>query len=463
MHALKRYVCMALLLLPAIIAHAQTSIPPVTLKDLLNRVDQKAPALLTDSAAITIKQAQAAETRNNWLPNLKLNYQADIGTNNNTPGPYFSFGMIPSNSGGVRTTSNTDAVLANLGVVSLDWEVYNFGAYGSQTKVANSDITVEQNRFRQSKYQLQAYAIGNYLQLLRLQGFLGIQTRNIQRDLEISRSVRSLAKSGIRAGVDTSIAAAELSKARLNYIELNNQLKQVQLQLSAISGLPYQSIVPDSAAQARLIGQTNLPLAINTDTANHPLINYYKSVLDNSLQKESLVKKQYNPKILLEAAAWGRGSSVDASNNFNSLLTGWGFSRDNYVVGLGITYNLFDLRRKQLKLRTQKTVTNYAQKQLAEQKAALALGVGQADVELNTARERLQEIPNQLRAANAGYRQKLSLYKSGLTDIIELNAALNILYRAENDYVQAKYAYSSALFQKAVTGNQVNSVLNLLN
>lgn len=463
MHCLKRYVCMALGLLIPVITHAQTSTPPVSLKNLLNRVDQQAPTLLTDSAAVTVKQAQAAETRNNWLPNLKLSYQADIGTNNNTPGPYFSFGMIPSNSGGVRTTSNTDAALVNLGVAAFDWEVYNFGAYNSQVKVANSDITVEQNRFRQSKYQLQAYAIGNYLQLLRLQGFLSIQTRNIQRDLEISRSVRSLAKSGVRAGVDTSIAAAELSKARLNYIELNNQLKQVQLRLSTISGLPYQSIVPDTAAQTRLVDETSLPAVLNTDTANHPLINYYKSILDNSQQRESLVKKQYNPKILLEAAAWGRGASVDASNNFNSLSNGWGFSRDNYVVGLGITYNLFDLRRKQLKLRTQKTITDYAQKQLSEQRAALTLGINQADVELNTARERLQEIPNQLRAAGAGYRQKLSLYKSGLTDIIELNAALNILYRAENDYVQAKYAFASALFQKAVTGNQVSSVLNLLN
>jgi len=40
--------------------------------------------LLTDSAAILIRQAQAAETRSSWLPNLKLNYQADIGTSNNT-------------------------------------------------------------------------------------------------------------------------------------------------------------------------------------------------------------------------------------------------------------------------------------------------------------------------------------------------------------------------------------------
>jgi adhesin transport system outer membrane protein len=460
MHYLKRYGCTAVLLLLAITVHAQQQ---VTLKDLLNKVNQKAPGLLADSSAIFIKQAQATETRSNWLPNLKLNYQTDIGTNNNTAGPYFGFGIIPSNSRGVRTDNNTSAVLVNLGIASFDWEIYNFGAYAAQNKVANSDIAVQQNQFQQSKYKLQAFAIGNYLQLLRLEDYLLIQSRNIERNQQIRRSIQSLAKSGIRPGVDTSIAEAELSKARLTYIELDNQLKQTQLQLSAISGLAYQSIVPDTLAETRLIAQTNIPDLIATDTANHPIISYYRSIVQNSQQREDLVKKQYNPKILLEAAAWGRGSSVDANDQFNQLSTGFGFSRDNYLVGIGISYNLFDLRRKQLKLRTQRAETNFAQRNLDEQRSLLSLGVSQADVELNTAKQRLAEIPNQLKAATAGYRQKLSLYKSGLTDIIELNAALNILYRAETDYAQARFAYTSALFQKAVTGNQINTVLNLLN
>ena len=81
---------------------------------------------------------------------------------------------------------------------------------------------------------------------------------------------------------------------------------------------------------------------------------------------------------------------------------------------------------------------------------------------MQTAINRLKEIPNQLKAANDSYRQNLSLYKNGLSDIITLDASLNILYRAETDYMQAKYDYSSALFQKAVADNQVNTVLNLL-
>jgi adhesin transport system outer membrane protein len=460
MLSLKRCLCIALLLVTGF-AHAQQSAAPITLQQLLNSVDQKAPTLLTDSAVIAIRQAQAAETRNNWLPDLTLNYQADVGTANNTTGPYFGFGIIPSSSGGIYNTNVTTALSDNLGIAVLNWEVYNFGKYSVENKVANSDVQVQKNQFAQSKYELQAYTIGNYLRLLRLEDFLQIQSRNIQRTTEIRRSIESLAKSGVKAGVDTSIAEAELSKARLNYIELDNQVKHVQLQLSAISGFPYQSIVPDTTVELSLINQPTAYL-FPPDTADHPLINYYRSVYQNGLEREDLVKKMYNPKISLEAAAWSRGSSVDAAGNYNNLGTGLGFDRSNYLVGIGISYNLFDLRRRQLKLHTQRASTGYALKKLQEQQQLLAVDNSQADVEMQTAINRLQEIPNQLKAANDSYRQKLSLYKNGLTDIIELDDALNILYRAETDYMQAKYAYTNALFQKAITENQVNTVLNLL-
>ncbi|MGZ3819937.1 MAG: TolC family protein [Mucilaginibacter sp.] len=446
-----------LLLLISVSVSAQQ---PVTLKQLLNQADKNAPALITDSSAIRIRQAQATEIRNSWLPNLKLNYQADIGTNNNVAGPYFGFGIIPSDSRGVRTVSNTTALSANVGVASLDWEIYNFGSYGAQNRVARSNIQVEQNSYAQSKYQIEAYTIGNYLLLMNLQEYLNIQASNIKRNQEILRSIRSLTKSGVRAGVDTSIANAELSKARLNYIELNNQLQQVQLQLSTVSGLPYQSIIADTLIADQLI---NAPFGqLGADTAGHPLINYYQSLYQNSKEQENMVKKQYNPKVLLEGAAWGRGSSVDANDHFYSLSTGWGFQRNNYLVGLGISYNLFDLRRRQLKLSTQKAESDYFHNKLEEQKTLLAASANQANAEMQTARLRLKEIPNQLKAANDGYRQKLSLYKSGLTDIIELDAALNILYRAETDYVQAKYAYTNALFNQAIIDNKVGTILNFL-
>ena len=455
--------CLALMLLVAGPIYAQQTNSTIKLNELLNRVATNAPTLITDSSAILIKEAQTRETGYNWLPNLKLNYQANIGTNNNVGGAYFGFGIVPSNNRGVRDESNTTAVLSNLGIAAFDMELYNFGAYKAQNKVAEAEVDVQKSQFAASKYNLQAYTIDNYLQLLKLQAFLTVQARNIERNQEIRRSIRALAKSGIRAGVDTSIAEAELSRSRLVYIELKNQVKQIQLRLAAISGMRYDAIVPDTVSENNLIIKSISGNLIVPDTANHPLIRYYRSLYDNSLQREDLVKKSYNPKISLQAAAWGRAASLDANNGFTSLHNGWGFQRENYVVGLGITYNLFDLKRRQLKLNTQKITSQYTLAKLNEQKVLLAANATQADANVATALERLQEIPRQVKAANAAYRQKFSLYKSGLTDIIELNAALNLLYRAETDFISAKNSYTQALFQKAVTENQVNQVLTQLN
>jgi outer membrane protein TolC len=140
-----------------------------------------------------------------------------------------------------------------------------------------------------------------------------------------------------------------------------------------------------------------------------------------------------------------------------------GIDRSNYLVGIGITYNLFDIKHKQLQLHTQKLASDFALKKLKEQQVFLESSSDRASLEFNTALQRLREIPHQLRAAEAAYRQKLSLYKSGLSDMIELNTALSLLYRAETDYATAKYTFCRALFQRSVAQNKVDTFLKSLN
>src|SRR3569833_789778 len=101
MLSFKRCLVIWLLLIPAIMAHAQQS-TPITLKELLSQVTQKAPSLLTDSAAILKRQAQAAKTRSTKQPNQKQKNQTEKNTSNITSGPYFGFGIVPSSSGGLR-------------------------------------------------------------------------------------------------------------------------------------------------------------------------------------------------------------------------------------------------------------------------------------------------------------------------------------------------------------------------
>jgi outer membrane protein TolC len=442
--------------------HAQADNAVPGLKQLLEHVNAGSPFLTSDSAAILIRLAQQNATGYNWLPSFKLNMQADAGTNNNMPGGYFSYGIVPGNSR-VRNEGNNSTILTDLAIAAFDWTVYDFGEKKAQRQIASSDVQIEQSKFNQNKYQLQAFVIDNYLQWLRVEYLLSIQQLNIQRNTEIRQSVMALAKSGIKAGVDTSIAEAEISKARLNYVELKGQRQQYKLMLSAITNMAPDQLQPDTGYLNKLIEHNQALVSVDPAIAFHPVLLYYKSLYQNSLEKERLVKKSYYPTVSLQGAVWGRGSSISPGDEFRKLSTGIGLERGNYLVGVGVTYDLFNLKKRQLQLKTQQAYTNYADKQLQEQQMLLSLGESKLNAQLVTAGERLQEIPHQLAAAQAAYRQKLSLYKNGLTDILELNTALSVLYRAETDYIMAKYLYCKTLFEKAITTNQVQSLLTFTN
>jgi outer membrane protein TolC len=439
-------------------AQSQTIDNSVGLKELLDRVGRQSAFLQSDAAAILIKLAQQNAARYNALPEFNLNMQGNLGTNNNMPGGYFSYGIVPGNSK-VRSQGSSATILTDLAIASVSWDVYDFGERKAERDVAASEVAVEQFRFNEHKYDLGAYVIETYLQWLQVEDLLVIQMQNIDRNTEIKKSILSLAKSGVRAGVDTSIAEAEISRLRSNYFELDGQRSQFKITLSTITNTPVSELKADTAYISRLIAQ-NLPGALtDSGTMQHPLLQYYRSLYQNSLERERLVKKSYLPSISLQGAVWGRGSSVSADDKFRELSKGVGLERGNYLVGVGVTYDLFDIKRKQLKLRTQQAVTNYADKQLKEQQLLLGLNESKLDARLVTMQQKLLEIPNQLAAAQAAYRVKLSLYKNGLINIVELNIALSVLYRAETDLITAKYMYCKTLFEKAINSNQVQSLL----
>lgn len=451
------------MLFSVLLSYGQQKPNPISLQQLLQLVKRHAPSLQTDAASLAIKEEQIKKTANNRSPDLELSYQADLGSNNNVAGPYFGFGIVPTNNRGVRENNQYRPVSSNLGIAAFQWEFSNFGAYNAQKALAQGDLTVETNKFMQAQFDLQSFAIYSYLQLLKFNDLLTIQQRSIERNAEIHRSILALAKSGVRAGVDTSMAEAELSRAHLQRIALANQEKQLKIRIAAVSGLQPEQVIPDTAAEHTLFQRVN-DISLNLQAKNqHPLINYYQSIVDNQRLKEDWVRKSYRPKLFLSAALWGRASSIDSQDQFLTLYQGIGMQRGNYLVGIGINYNLFDRRRQKLDLAVTKQQTTHAARKLEEEQVNLKTNILQAKAEVDASEERLEEIPRQVKAANAAYRQKFSLYKNGLTDIVELNVAQNMLYRAEIDYVTAKYNYYLSLFHLVIAQNNVDPFLHLFN
>jgi outer membrane protein TolC len=72
-------------------------------------------------------------------------------------------------------------------------------------------------------------------------------------------------------------------------------------------------------------------------------------------------------------------------------------------------------------------------------------------------------IPVQLTAASDAYRQRLTQYNAGLSNIIDLTNALYVLNRAQTDLINTKDGVWRAIVQKAYADNGIYQLLSILN
>ena len=301
------------------------------------------PELKSKQYQVESANASVTDAENQELPSLKISDQVDLGTDNGVPGSYFSMGIIPSTSGGIRQVLNTTAFSGNIGVAYLEHEFYNFGLNGARVRSANSLVNFSKADYKESSYLLQFHLAQLYFELLRFRLLVTIQQRNIDRYRVLYHYIKAYTSSGIRPSVDSSIAKAEVSEATIQYIQTKETFDKLKKEFIYYTGLTMNDFEIDTTLYYLPEGRINLLKDdISSDSVNNsnPVIAYYNNRWEYSLSQENLIEKSYLPKLYLVGSAWARGSSISPKDTFGNLSTGLDYGRYNYMVGLALTYNI---------------------------------------------------------------------------------------------------------------------------
>ncbi|HVZ57049.1 MAG TPA: TolC family protein [Chitinophagaceae bacterium] len=444
---------------------AQQAPQPLSLARAVQLAVTQYPTIQAYQERVHAGEARVQEARAAWLPSARVMEQVAAGTDNSLTGGYFPMGIIPTTVGGVRPASVNKVAVTNFAVVTGQWELYNFGAYQALTREAQASLDIDRARLGKESFSIQGLVISQYFTLAQYYSLMAIQQRNIDRTQAVTNAIKAFVNNGLKPGVDSSVAEAELSKARLTYIELKDAYDVLRSKLALLTGLDTTAIIPDTTVNTRLAGILYAQVAPDSAAVDqHPVITYYRSVYQDQLAREKLISRSYLPKVYFMASGLVRGSSITPADKYQADLgSGLSYSRYNYLSGLAITYDLFDGKRKRLQLNEQRFESRAAQKDLEAARTLVSSEVQQADIAIRTALDKLREIPVQVRAASEAYEQKLALYNAGLTNIIDLTNALYVLNRAETDYVGATAGAWNALFRKAYATNALSQLLSSLN
>lgn len=157
----------------------------------------------------------------------------------------------------------------------------------------------------------------------------------------------------------------------------------------------------------------------------------------------------------------GRGSGFNYNYN-SSNLNGYTKSypdgvkptRGNYLVGVGIIWNLSGYLKVSQQVQAQRFTSEGLKEEYEVVDQRLKNEMILAGTKIKNALQNFYEVPVEVKAASDAYLQKSVLYKNGLTGIIDVTQALYALNRAETDRdIAYNNVWQALLYKAAVSGD----------
>ena len=452
----RRYTVFTILILYPILVLPQSKV--YSLNELVDSAMHYLPLFKQKQAVVNSYQSSVIDVRHSYLPQLKINDQVNVGTDNSIAGAYLPLGVNPSVSAGVRDANIYQPASGNIAVLHSEYELADFGQKNAAINYAEANVRAEEADLQRLLYEAKIEIARLYFNLLKQEYRLNTDSENINRYQNIYSVIKALALSGIRPGSDTSLSRAELSKAIITYNQTLGGVNSLRQQIAYWCGIDATRIQADTSA---LHSSQDYGAAINVpiDTIHHPFIDFYVKQEQVLLSNEKLISRSYLPKVLLAASSWARGSSIQYDDQFKSVSTGFGYQRFNYMAGIAVTYDLFNGIHKRDKLATSHFQTLASDYALHQEELTLNNASLQADRALETAANNLKEMPIQLQSAKDVYGQKIAQYKAGLINLIDLTNASFVLYRSQIDYIETFSDWYLAMLDKASATGTLDSFI----
>jgi outer membrane protein TolC len=433
-------------------ASAQSS-QPLLLSDAINTGLKNYQSIQAKRNYLEASTALVQNTRNEYLPNVIASVQQDYGTINGQYGPLAAIGVPGvASSGPVGPSQNWNASFGALYFVNTNWEFFTFGRLKSKISLANAQVQKDSADLVQEQFIHSVKIAGAYLNLLTTQKLAQNAQANLDRTMFVQQAVTARTRSGLNAGVDSSIANADVSRARLALIDARNGELQVRNQLAQLLNVPPAAFSLDTSFSNTIPAEVKTSISI----AQNPQVKFFQSRINQSDVATAYLKRSVLPGVNLFGVFQTRGSGFDYSYSpvtnpkySHDYVEGIKPTRSNYVAGLAIAWNITSLAKIKQQVKAQRSITEAYKNEYDQVTTQLQDQLILADQRIDNSLQSVREVPQQYQAAADAFLQKSVLYKNGLTNIVDLQQALYALNRAETDRSVAYINVWQALLLKA--------------
>lgn len=396
--------------------------PKLTLADAERMAVEHNPNISV-ARLIALAQAQVTrEVRSAELPMLHGDLTA-VGSHENSR----------ITAGALNNPSIYDRAAGGLTVSQL---ITDFGRTHNLVRSAQSNAKAQVENERATELDITLTVDQAFYQALTSQAVLKVAEETVNQRQATSDQVGALAKAKLRSDLDLSFAGVQLSQAKLLLLDAQNDLADAMANLNAVLGseqnLQY-TLVDETSANPQPPPQDAEAL-LQAAFAARPDLASLNDSFTAARQFSTAERDLWMPTISALATAGGTPVRAD------QIQSSWyGAAGANIDIPIFNGF-LFNARAQEAKLRA-----NAAGEQVRNLRDMIARDLRNAVLNAQNAFQRIgvtQEILNQ---SNLALDLAQARYKIGLSGIVEITQAQLAQTQAEIDFVNARYAYQTAL------------------
>jgi outer membrane protein TolC len=430
-----------------------------TLTQAVQEALKNYPSLRAAMARIAQQDANITLQKTAYLPQVNVLAQELRTTTNVIAGSVFpqTLDVIPMQTGQETHSSSFKSVFANNVGSSFSWELYDFGLRHANVLLARCGKSVAGANYKLTELDVANIAAQTYLETVADKETIRAQQATVERMRAWQIVVHTLVDRGLKPGVDSARADADLAQARINLIRVHQSTELAQVDLAETLGTSgYLIEVEDSPWIRKPISYFEAP---QFEVENHPLAILRTADVRNAQAQVHVFDKSWYPHIWWHSGMWGRGSGV--RNDPRVVADGVLPQTANWVAGFSISFPIFDVYKvkaeKHMAVRNEQAErANYdLAVQILMQKDA------RARIMLEEARRIADETQFLITSARENELKALERYRVGLSNIVEVAESEEILARAEMEYAVAQVRVWQGILETAYAQGDIKPFMTL--
>ncbi|HHP7242728.1 MAG TPA: TolC family protein [Cyclobacteriaceae bacterium] len=412
----------------------QTDKLPLSLKDAVQLAKDKNYKILQGVQDVGISKQEFLATNSLFLPAVTL---SENFMTSNDPVRVFSTKLKQ----GIFNESDFDPMLLNNPDnienfntrITIEQPIINPGGFSAR-KAARKNNLASENQLNRIKHRVTFNIKKWYHQLL----LSSEKVKVMEQSLATNQATYELAQDQYNEGL---INNSDLLAAEVRLLEVQNQLEasrndyqNVNEYLNHILNLDETLvIVPTDSLYVRTLQES--ALSVEEVPGARSDLKAYKQKLEATESQLSASKNAFLPSVNAQFGYEWNDERI------------FGTSADNYMLGVGINWNLFNGGRNFSNIQKSKATFEKVRLQYEERVEQSNLALKKAQRQLKLSKKRLETALLALQQARESYRIRRNRYNEGLERVTDLLASESTLMNIRLNYLNDLYKYNLALFE----------------